>query len=240
MHSTRNKYALAGALAVLLALLGATAAGAAAASGIGPARRFAPRQLVVKFEGEKRGRTVGLPRGAGVLATARALRARPAVEYARAELRRDRLGRRTRTVRPRRLRARWKRPRGRRRPPGGWAQKQWDLLHYTGTATAKLPTSPGGIDVVGAWANLIADGRPGGQGIRVAVLDSGIAYRDYGTGSTCAAPTSRRNSSSPAKTSSTTTACRSTRTATAPTSPGRSPSRRTTGSASPGSPTTRS
>ncbi|MGH7292666.1 MAG: S8 family peptidase, partial [Myxococcota bacterium] len=30
-------------------------------------------------------------------------------------------------------------------------------------------------------ANLIADGRPGGQGIRVAVLDSGIAYRDYGS-----------------------------------------------------------
>jgi len=34
--------------------------------------------------------------------------------------------------------------------------------------------------VVGAWANLIADGRPGGLGIRVAVLDSGIAYRNYG------------------------------------------------------------
>jgi serine protease len=60
-------------------------------------------------------------------------------------------------------------------------QKQWDFLPYTGTATSKLPTSPGGMNVVGAWANLIADGRPGGQGIRVAVLDSGIAYRDWGT-----------------------------------------------------------
>ena len=82
MYSTWNRYALMGALAALLVLLGATAGQAAAASGVGPARRFAPRQLVVKFEGEKHGRTVGLPRGAGVLATARALRAKPQVEYA--------------------------------------------------------------------------------------------------------------------------------------------------------------
>jgi serine protease len=169
-----------GALAAVLALLGATASNAAAASGIGPARRFAPRQLVVKFEGERHGRTVGLPRGAGVLAAARALRAKPDVEYAEpnyaatasdAELEPydpDDPG--TLEVPP-----------GTPPTPGGWAQKQWDFLPYTGTATAKLPTSPGGIDVVGAWANLIADGRPGGQGIRVAVLDSGIAYRDYGS-----------------------------------------------------------
>jgi serine protease len=179
MQSTWNRYALMGALAALLVLLGATAGQAAAASGIGPARRFAPRQLVVKFEGERHGRTVGLPRGAGVLATARALRAKPGVEYAEpnyaataseAELEPydpDDPG--TLEVPP-----------GTPPTPGAWAQKQWDFLPYTGTATSKLPTSPGGMNVVGAWANLIADGRPGGQGIRVAVLDSGIAYRDYG------------------------------------------------------------
>ncbi len=180
MQSTWNRYALMGALAALLVLLGAAASQASAASGIGAARRFAPRQLVVKFEGERHGRTVGLPRGAGVLATARALRAKPGVEYAEpnyaatasdAELEPydpDDPG--TLEV-----------PAGPAPTPGGWAQKQWDFLPYTGTPTAKLPISPGGIDVVGAWANLIADGRPGGQGIRVAVLDSGIAYRDYGT-----------------------------------------------------------
>src|SRR6201999_3029127 len=64
MHSTWNRYALMGALAALLVLLGATASQAAAASGIGHARPFALRQLVVKFEGEPHGRTVGLPRGA--------------------------------------------------------------------------------------------------------------------------------------------------------------------------------
>jgi serine protease len=169
-----------GALAALLVLLGASASQAAAASGIGPARRFAPRQLIVKFEGERHGRTVALPRGAGVLATARALRAKPQVEYAEPNY--------TATASAAELEpydpddpGALEPPAGTPPTPGGWAQKQWDLLPYSGTATEELPTSPGGIDAVGAWANLIADGRPGGQGIRVAVLDSGIAYRNYGS-----------------------------------------------------------
>jgi serine protease len=189
MHSTWNRYALMGALAAVLALLGATASIAAAASGIGPARRFAPRQLVVKFEGERHGRTVALPRGAGVLATARALRAKAGVEYAEPNYAATASALPTPEPEPEpgpepydpddpgTLEA----TPGTTPTPGGWALKQWDLLPYTGTPTAKLPISPGGINAVGAWTNLIADGRPGGQGIRVAVLDSGIAYRNYGT-----------------------------------------------------------
>lgn len=179
MHSTWNRYALTGALAALLVLLGATASQAAAASGIGPARRFAPRQLVVKFKGEEHGRTVGLPRGAGVLATARALRAEPAVEYAEPNYAATASAAELEPYDPDDPGA-LEVPPGTPPTPGGWAQKQWDLLPYAGTATEKLPTSPGGMNVVGAWANLIADGRPGGLGIRVAVLDSGIAYRNYG------------------------------------------------------------
>jgi serine protease len=168
-------------LAVVLALLGANAGAAAASEGIGPAHRFAPRQLVVKFAGEPHGRTVGLPRGAGVLATARALRAKPDVEYAQPNyaahasavepepLDPDDPG----TLEPSLT--------GTAPTPGGWALRQWDFLASTGTATTKLPTSPGGIDAVGAWANLEAVGRPGAQGVVVAVLDSGIAYRDWGT-----------------------------------------------------------
>jgi serine protease len=179
MHWMRNKTALVGAMAALLGLLGATASQAAATSGIAPARRFAPRQLVVKFKGERHARTVGLPRGAGVLATARALRAKPRVAFAvpnyvatasAAELEPYD------PTDPGTLET----PPGTAPTPSGWAQKQWDLLAYAGTGTTKLPTSPGGIDAVGAWANLIADGRPGAKGIRVAVLDSGIAYRDWG------------------------------------------------------------
>jgi len=178
MHSTWNRYAVTGALAALLVLLGATASQTAAASGIGPARRFAPRQLVVKFKGEEHGRTIGLPRGAGVLATARALRAKPAVEYAEPNYAATASTAELEPFDPDDPGA-LEAPPGTPPTPGGWAQKQWDFLPYTGTATEKLPTSPGGMNVVGAWANLIADGRPGGQGIRVAVLDSGIAYRDY-------------------------------------------------------------
>ncbi|MFT3866301.1 MAG: S8 family serine peptidase [Solirubrobacterales bacterium] len=179
MHAMWKRLALAAAPAALLGLLAGPATGASAASAIGAAHRFAPRQVVVKFKGEAHGHTVGLPRGVGVLATAKALRAKPDVAYAQPNYVAhasaveaepydpDDPG----TIEP-----------GATATAGGWALRQWDFLASGGTATAKLPTSPGGIDVVGAWSNLIADGRPGGKGVVVAVLDSGVAYRDYGTG----------------------------------------------------------
>jgi serine protease len=66
-------------------------------------------------------------------------------------------------------------------PPGGWVSLQWNFLPWEGTPTAELPVSPGGIDAVGAWRNLAAAGHPGARGVTVAVLDTGIAYRDYGS-----------------------------------------------------------
>lgn len=52
-------------------------------------------------------------------------------------------------------------------PAGGWQALQWNFL-------------PGvGVDAPDAWANLIADGRPGGRGVVVAVLDTGVAYRNW-------------------------------------------------------------
>jgi serine protease len=57
--------------------------------------------------------------------------------------------------------------RGRTRRPGGWEKLQWNLL-------------PGaGIDAPWAWANLRRDRRAGGKGVVVAVLDTGIAYRNW-------------------------------------------------------------
>ena len=187
MHTMRNKLALGAAFVVLLALLGASAGGAATTDGIGPARvveRFAPRQLVVKFAGQPHGRTIGLRRGAGVLATARALRARPNVEYAQPNY-----AARASAVESEPAAGPDPDDPGTLEAPaigssvtsGGWALKQWDFLDYLGNGTAKLPTSPGGIDAVGAWANLEAAGRPGAKGVIVAVLDSGIAYRNFGT-----------------------------------------------------------
>jgi serine protease len=49
--------------------------------------------------------------------------------------------------------------------PGHWTHVQWNFL------------DPFGIRVLGAWENAIASGRPGGKGVVVAVLDTGVAYR---------------------------------------------------------------
>jgi serine protease len=184
MHVTRDKLALGAALAVLLALLGVGTGSASAAEAIGPAHRFAPRQLVVKFTGEAHGRTVGLPHGVGVLAAARALRAKPDVEYAQPNYAAHASAVELEPFDPDdpgTLTTGATGTTGTAPTPGGWALRQWDFLDYQGTATAKLPTSPGGIDAVGAWANLEAAGRPGAKGVVVAVIDSGIAYRNYGT-----------------------------------------------------------
>lgn len=57
---------------------------------------------------------------------------------------------------------------GRAHKPAGWEKMQWGFLPTTG------------IDAPTAWGNLIADGRPGGQGVVIAVLDTGVAYRRWG------------------------------------------------------------
>jgi serine protease len=51
---------------------------------------------------------------------------------------------------------------------GGWQEVQWNF------------DGPFGVEAPEAWANLIADGRPGGSGVVVAVLDTGIAYANRG------------------------------------------------------------
>jgi serine protease len=57
---------------------------------------------------------------------------------------------------------------GRAGVPGGWAQLQWNFA------------GPFSVNAPAAWANLAADGRPGGQGVIIAVLDTGIAYANHG------------------------------------------------------------
>jgi serine protease len=52
--------------------------------------------------------------------------------------------------------------------PGGWQQLQWNFV------------GPFGVDAPEAWANVAADGHAGGQGVTVAVLDTGVAYANRG------------------------------------------------------------
>ena len=52
--------------------------------------------------------------------------------------------------------------------PSGWLGVQWNL-------SAEV-----GINAQAAWDNLILAGRPGGKGVTIAVLDTGVAYIDRG------------------------------------------------------------
>ena len=52
--------------------------------------------------------------------------------------------------------------------PGDWQQLQWNFA------------GPFGVNAPEAWANVAADGAPGGQGVIVAVLDTGVAYANRG------------------------------------------------------------
>ena len=51
---------------------------------------------------------------------------------------------------------------------GGWRDVQWNFLAETG------------INAPDAWENLRARGVPGGKGVTVALLDTGVAYADRG------------------------------------------------------------
>jgi len=52
--------------------------------------------------------------------------------------------------------------------PGGWLQLQWNFA------------GPWGINAPDAWDNLARAGHPGGSGVVVAVVDTGVAYSDRG------------------------------------------------------------
>jgi serine protease len=52
--------------------------------------------------------------------------------------------------------------------PRGWQAIQWNFL------------APVGIDAPDGWSNLLAAGRPGGRGVVVAVLDTGVAFENRG------------------------------------------------------------
>jgi serine protease len=52
--------------------------------------------------------------------------------------------------------------------PGDWQELQWNF------------SGEFGVDAPEAWANVAADGAPGGRGVTVAVLDTGVAYANRG------------------------------------------------------------
>jgi serine protease len=158
-----------------LALLGGGPS-AQAATSIAGAHGFAPGRVVVKFEGEHRARSLALAPGASVPEVAAVLRGNPRVAYAEPdyvaaasagfELPDDpgTLGGTAEAS----------------ASAGNWALKQWNFLAAQPGEHGGLPVSPGGIDAVDAWRHLEEEGRPGAQGVTVAILDTGVAYRRLG------------------------------------------------------------
>lgn len=73
---------------------------------------------------------------------------------------------------------------GRKGARAGWTSKQWNFLPCLSLCTAGLsstsPQSRGGMNVIRAWQHLRKAGRPGAANVKIAVLDTGVAYRDYG------------------------------------------------------------
>jgi serine protease len=163
---------------VVTVALAMAAPGAQARVAVGAAHGFAPQQLVVKLAGERVGRALSLAPGAGVRRSARALRRNPRVVYAEPNYVATASASTSVPFDPN--------DNGtldgstESGEAGSWAFKQWNFLSPEGPETETLPISPGGIDAVDAWRNLIEAGSPGAAGVRVAVLDTGIAYRSLG------------------------------------------------------------
>jgi serine protease len=109
-----------------------------------------PGEVVVRFAGEQRAETRQV---ADVQAELRRLRAREDVVYAVPNAVAS-----ISAFRPN--------DPGRGSTPGGWARVQWNFA------------GPFGVNAPQAWQHLIDARRPGGKGVVVAVLDTGVAYRD--------------------------------------------------------------
>ena len=131
------------------------------------------------------------------------------------------------------------RPRPQDAPRGRWQELQWQFVRERVRRRIRGSLeSFGGHRRTRGVAEPDPLGRPGGRGVKVAAVDTGVAYRDRGK-KFARSPDLKRRQFKAARDSSTATRSRSTRTATAPTSPRPSASG-PTASSSPASPTARS
>jgi len=162
------------ALCALAAALALTAAAGAEGSPE-PAPEYVPGEVVVTLSGEAEPRTVEIAPEADPEAVAERLDDTAGVKDASANY----IARTSGWI---------PNDPGKNPPPpgraGGWVRKQWNFLPclsfcHPNTASTG-PRSRGGANVIRAWQHLRKAGRPGAAGVKVAVLDTGIAYRDYG------------------------------------------------------------
>jgi serine protease len=151
--AARGRRALAW-LAPIAGLLAFQAAPATAESA-----SFARDEVQVDYRGEPGQATVDVPPGQSVRATLSDLRSDPAVSSAHPDYLVHASGFSPND------------PGSDAR--GNWTRDQWNFL-------APRPVVPVGIGITPSWQRLISVRHPGAKGITVAVLDTGVAYRNKG------------------------------------------------------------
>ena len=152
-------------VALTLAAVLATAPAASAEAGQ-PGSDYVPGELLVRFAGEREQRLVELPPAVGVETAARALRENPTVTYAVP----DYIARASLVPNDTGIGG----------GPGAWQRTQWNFLpcgSLCGQSPTPLPfEARGGLNAPGAWDVLRSRRAPGAKGVKVAVLDTGVAY----------------------------------------------------------------
>lgn len=138
---------------------------------------YVPGEVLVQYEDGQAPQKVSVPEGTDVEALAEALDDRPAVASATPNYVARISGWLPNDpgLNPRK-----------RGPAGQWQRRQWNLLPcfslcYPGTASIGQQ-SRGGMNVIRGWQHLRKARRAGARGVRIAVLDTGIAYRNLGRG----------------------------------------------------------
>lgn len=145
---------------------------------IQPGEPYVPGEVIVQYRGEAVPQTVQIPATADVERTAERIEDQAGVEHATPNYIARISGWTPNDLGVNRRQG------GR---AGGWQARQWNFLPclshcgQSGTAGKKATSrqSLGGINALRAWRELRKAGRPGAAGVKVAVLDTGVAYRDY-------------------------------------------------------------
>ena len=149
--------------AILCAVAVAGAAGPARADESAP--QFVPGELLVRFHGEPE-RVLRLPSAVGVEEAAKTLRVNDGVSWAVPNYIAH-----TSAV---------PNDTGFNGTSGGWQRVQWNFLpcgSLCGQATTPLPfEARGGLNAPGAWDVLKQRHAPGAKNVKIAVLDTGVAY----------------------------------------------------------------
>jgi serine protease len=171
-----------GAIAAIAALASAALPASAAAGStpegpeverLGPGETVASGEVVVSYEGAGNPRVVPVPEDESVRSVLSELRADPGVRWA--------------DPNPVATVSGWiPDDPGKTGPRGGWRKDQWNFLPPPGQSKRCTEARPCGVDAPRAWKLLRKGGHPEGRrekgkrGPIVAVVDTGVAYRDKG------------------------------------------------------------